>query len=251
MAQDRAAIVIHPMDEERAPERNRRLAELLKDAGRAVGLAVEFEYPVPGGRIDVVWLWEGPERFPVRLPLVGFEVESSWRTRKHIKGDLLNLMDLQPALGIIVLAGDGQKVEATKKFARSMVKRHACRVEIWDETEVAALAKGGSGAAKRLLVDLPVEAVAPIDVGPVGGTKYAALSAWLVGEKRQTIEASFREIEEVLGFPLPPSSRRHAAHWHGNKGSAVVRAIKDAGWHARNVDLSAERVVLERDRGLR
>jgi hypothetical protein len=239
------------LDEERAPERNQRLAVLLADAGRAVGLAVEFEYPVPGGRIDVVWLWEGPERFPVRLPLVGFEVESSWRTRKHIKGDLLNLMDLQPALGIIVLAGDGPKVEATKKFARSMVMRHACRIEIWDETEVAALAKGGSQAAKRLAVDLPVEAVAPTDGGVVGGTKYAALSAWLVDEKRQTIEASFREIEEVLGFPLPPSSRRYVAHWHGYKGSAVVRAIKDAGWLARNVDLATERLVLERDRGHR
>jgi hypothetical protein len=239
------------MDEERAPERNQRLAGLLADAGRAVGLTVEFEYPVPGGRIDVVWLWEGPERFPVRLPLVGFEVESSWRTRKHIKGDLLNLMDLQPALGIIVLAGDGRKVEATKKFARTLVKRHAGRIEISDETDVAALAKGGSRAAKRVVVDLPVEAVAQTDEGVVGGAKYAALSAWLLGEKRQTIGAAFGEIEEVLGFPLPPSSRRYVAHWHGYKGSAVVRAIKDAGWHARNVDLTAERLVLERDRGPR
>jgi hypothetical protein len=239
------------MDEERAPERNQRLAELLADAGLAVGLTVEFEYPVPGGRIDVVWLWEGPEGFPVRLPVVGFEVESSWRTRKHIKGDLLNLMDLQPALGIIVLAGAGPNVEATKRFARSMVQRRVCRIEIWDETEVAALAKGGSSAAKRLVVDLPVQAVTPTDVGAVGGTKYAALSAWLAGEKRQTIEASFREIEEVLGFPLPPSSRRYVAHWHGYKGSAVVRAIKDAGWLARNVDLAAERLVLERDRAHR
>lgn len=239
------------MDEERAPERNRRLAELLADAGRAVGLTVELEYPVSGGRIDVVWLWEGPERFPVRLPLVGFEVESSWRTRKHIRGDLLNLMDLQPALGIIVLAGDGRKVEATKKFARLMVQRRVCRIEIWDETELAALTKGGSRAAKRLVVDLPVEQVEPIDGAGIRVTKYAALSAWLVGENRQTIEASFREIEEVLGFPLPVSSRRYVAHWHGYKGSAVVRAIKDAGWHARNVDLAAERLVLERDRGHR
>ncbi len=133
---------------------------------------------------------------------MGFEVESSWRTRKHIKGDLLNLMDLQPALGIIVLAGAGPKVEATKRFARLMVQRRVCRIEIWDETEVSALAKGGSRAAKRLVDDLPVEAAAPTDVGASGRTKYAALSAWLVGEKRQTIEASFREIEEVLGSPF-------------------------------------------------
>lgn len=147
-----------------------------------------------------------------------------------------------------MLAGDGRKVEATKKFARSMVQRHACRIEIWDETDVAALAKGGSRLAKRLVVDLPVEMVSPTDGGALGASKYAALSAWLVGEERQTIEVSFREIEEILGFPLPPSSRRHAAHWSGYKGSAVVRAIKDAGWLARNVDLNGERLVLERTR---
>ena len=58
------------MDEEQAPERNERLTAALAEAGKALGLAVEREYPVPGGRIDVVWLWEGPERFAVKLPLV-------------------------------------------------------------------------------------------------------------------------------------------------------------------------------------
>lgn len=93
-------------------ERNQRLVAWLKEAGLAAGLQVELEYPVLGGRVDVVWLWQGGERFPLRLPLVGFEVESSWRTRKHIKGDLLNLVDLQPTLDVIVLAGDGPEVEA-------------------------------------------------------------------------------------------------------------------------------------------
>jgi hypothetical protein len=235
------------MDNERAPERNRRLAALLADAGRAVGLSVEFEYLVPGGRIDVVWLWEGPERFPVRLPLVGFEVESSWRTRKHIKGDLLNLMDLQPALGVIVLAGSGRKVEATKEFARSLVQRHASRIEIWDEAQVKALATGRPRSAKRLVADVE-SAHLGIDEATIVGKKYAAISAWLAADQRQKIEVSFREIEGVLGFPLPPSSRHYAAHWQGYKGSAVARAIKDAGWRARNVDLAGERLVLERDR---
>lgn len=149
-----------------------------------------------------------------------------------------------------MLTGSGRKVEATKEFARSLVQRHASRIEIWDEAQVTALATGRAQLAKRLVADLPLE-----DVGTEGATtrgkKYAAISAWLAADQRQTIDASFREIEEVLGFPLPPSSRHYAAHWHGYKGSAVARAIKDAGWRARNVDLVAERLVLERDRGQR
>jgi hypothetical protein len=232
------------MDEEQAPERNQRLTAALAEAGRALGLSVERGYPVPGGRIDVAWLWEGPELFPVRLPLVGFEIESSWRTRKHLKGDLMNLMDLQPALGVIVLAGDGAKVESTRAFARLMAERHSARVEIWDEAQVEALGTGGS-ELRDLVAGLPVATTQP-ESNEVGGKKYAVLSNWLLGERRDRIEVSFREIEEILGFPLPPSSRRHAAHWSGYDNSAVVRAIKDVGWRARNLDLKAERVVLER-----
>ena len=41
----------------------------------------------------------------LRVPVVAFEVESSWRTRKHIKGDYLNLFDLGASRGVIVLLG--------------------------------------------------------------------------------------------------------------------------------------------------
>jgi hypothetical protein len=232
------------MDEEHAPERNERLTAALLEAGKTLGLSVQREYPVPGGRIDVVWLWDGPQLFAVKLPLVGFEIESSWRTRKHLKGDLMNLMDLQPALGVIVLAGDGAKVEATRSFARLMVERHSARVEIWDEAQVEALGTGGP-ELRDLVEGLPV-ATTQSEANEVSGKKYAALSNWLLGERRDRIEVSFGEIEEVLGFPLPPSSRKYTEHWSGYKGSAVVRAIKDVGWQACDLDLEAERVVLER-----
>jgi len=54
---------------------------------------------------------------------------------------------------------------------------------------------------------------------------------------------TFAEIDDVLGFVLPPSSRNHTAHWSGYKGSAVARAIHDAGWKATQVNLTAESVV--------
>jgi hypothetical protein len=132
---------------EEAKERGSRIVGVLVEAGKRIGLRVELEYPVLGGRIDVVWLWDGPEIFPARLPLVGFEVESSWRSRKHIKGDLVNLLELQPALGVIVLLGEGADVESTRNFARDMVRRRASRIEVWEEAKVAALEGGDAKAS--------------------------------------------------------------------------------------------------------
>jgi len=58
------------------------------------------------GRIDLVWYKEIPINLPQtttrKFPLVGFEIESSWRTRKHIKGDILNFQSLKAPLGIIL-----------------------------------------------------------------------------------------------------------------------------------------------------
>lgn len=47
--------------EETPGERGKRIIGLLADAGRRAGLSVELEYPVVGGRVDVVWLWQGPK----------------------------------------------------------------------------------------------------------------------------------------------------------------------------------------------
>ena len=60
--------------------------------------------------------------------LAGFEFESSWRTRKHVKGDYLNLLDLGAAIGVIVLAGsDDPRVQRLRQFAETIVARPAPR----------------------------------------------------------------------------------------------------------------------------
>jgi len=76
--------------------------------GREAGWETEREYPVPGGRVDLAWLWRPDSALPgvaATLPVVGFEIESSSRTRKHVKGDMVNLIALQASLGVIVLLG--------------------------------------------------------------------------------------------------------------------------------------------------
>jgi hypothetical protein len=77
--------------------------------------------------------------------------------------------------------------------------------------------------------------------------KYRDLWVWLVEQKVDEVTVTFSDVEQILGFKLPPSSREHLPHWHGYKGSAVARAIIDAGFRSRNVDLAGERLTLVRE----
>lgn len=76
--------------------------------------------------------------------------------------------------------------------------------------------------------------------------KYAALFAWLKAQEAPEFSTTFGAIEDVLGFSLPPSSRDHLPHWYGYDGSAVARAVIDAGWRASNVNLTAGTVTFIR-----
>ena len=76
--------------------------------------------------------------------------------------------------------------------------------------------------------------------------KYRKLWSWLRKQDADVIPITFARIEEILGMPLPPSSRKHAAHWSGYDNSAVSRAIVDAGFKTRKVDLRRETVEFYR-----
>jgi hypothetical protein len=77
--------------------------------------------------------------------------------------------------------------------------------------------------------------------------KYQALWGWLRQQDRDEIRLTFSEVEQILGMPLPPSARIHLPHWYGYEGTALGRAIRDAGWRATQVNLTAERVVFARE----
>jgi hypothetical protein len=67
------------------------------------------------------------------------------------------------------------------------------------------------------------------------------------GLGRDEISLTFADVEQVVRMPLPHSARRHPTHWYGYEGTALGRAIRDAGWHASQVNLTDETVVLKRD----
>ncbi len=239
-----------PAAEEAATVRGRRVIDALCTKGAELGFIAQREYPVPGGRLDVVWLLPVLDALPglaSRPPVVGFEIESSWRTRKHLKGDYLNLHDLGAAVGVLVLLGDGDDVDATRRFAQSLVDRPGPRVLVWSEREVQQLLTGSrtiAGIASPLPTDLRRSTTEPDPARHVG--KFRALWAWLRDQPGDQVPMKFGELEEIIGMPLPASCRKHPAHRSSYDGSAVARAIQDAGWAASQVDVHAEHLVFVR-----
>jgi hypothetical protein len=237
---------VDPTNDERpqASEVNQELTSILVDVGRGMGFAAVTEYAVPGGRLDVVWLWEPPTPIPGVLgaiPVAGFEIESSWRTRKHVKGDLLNLHDAGVALGVIVLAGADARDDSLRRFAASLVDRPGATILVWTHDDVRALASGEAvvteveAAASETAID---RRLAPTGEEAHTG-KYRPLWEWLLQQEHRELRISFAELEREAGITLPDSCRAHLPHWYGYQGSAVARAIIDAGWHASRVDLNA------------
>jgi hypothetical protein len=80
-------------------------------------------------------------------------------------------------------------------------------------------------------------------------SKYEGLRRRLESESASEIAMSFGEIESLLGFPLPPSARRHRAFWSNNADNNVMtRAWREAGFRAARVDLDGGALTFVRDR---
>lgn len=78
--------------------------------------------------------------------------------------------------------------------------------------------------------------------------KYDPLRHFLEDQRADVVEASFEELESILGFPLPRSAYKHQAWWanetHGSHSHA--RSWQAAGWETRAVNTGAGKVRFER-----
>jgi hypothetical protein len=78
-----------------------------------------------------------------------------------------------------------------------------------------------------------------------GMGKYEPLADHLRGLRTSDWAPRFTEIEDILGFSLPPSARKYR-EWWGNQtgaGHSQARGWQDAGWQVWKVDLNGERVI--------
>ena len=80
--------------------------------------------------------------------------------------------------------------------------------------------------------------------------KYDPLRDHLMGQRGDRWQATFREIEALLGARLPPSARRYRPWWANDGGLLRVQAHAwlKAGWRTADVDMAGERVTFERQR---
>lgn len=78
-------------------------------------------------------------------------------------------------------------------------------------------------------------------------SKYDPLSRHLRNAGLNHVPMTFEEIEKVLGFALPASSRKHRAWWSNNPSNNVMtHAWINAGYRTEDVDLEQRRLVFRR-----
>ena len=77
--------------------------------------------------------------------------------------------------------------------------------------------------------------------------KYEPLADHLRKLGQRRVPMKFEDIEEVLGFSLPPSSRKHRAWWSNNPSNNVMtHAWIDAGYKTEDVDLEQRKLIFRR-----
>jgi len=77
-------------------------------------------------------------------------------------------------------------------------------------------------------------------------SKYKPLSERLSRHKADRWSASFAELEEVLGFPLPKAARDQNAWWRGGE-KPHHSAWTEPGWRVVDLDRAAQTVVFGRE----
>jgi hypothetical protein len=77
-------------------------------------------------------------------------------------------------------------------------------------------------------------------------SKYQPLARFLKTQGTRTVPLTFKELEKILGFKLPPSAYRHRPWWANEaRGHVHAKAWLDAGYETAQVDMEAKRLVFE------
>jgi hypothetical protein len=79
-------------------------------------------------------------------------------------------------------------------------------------------------------------------------SKYQKLTVHLTSLEHGQWMAQFKEIEAILGFPLPKSAYTYPAWWsnQASDGHSQSGSWQSIGWRTRELDLSNQRVTFVR-----
>ena len=81
-------------------------------------------------------------------------------------------------------------------------------------------------------------------------TKYQPLANYLLASNKNDLMLTFSQIEEILGFDLPASSRKHRANWSNNEVEALSWGWRNAGYESYAVDMTNEIAHFRKVRGI-
>lgn len=78
---------------------------------------------------------------------------------------------------------------------------------------------------------------------------YAQLAEYLAAQRVRRLPMTFREIERIIGRPLPASARQHRPWWANATRAAnpAAQAWMRAGFRTADVDMAGERLVFRRE----
>ncbi len=77
-------------------------------------------------------------------------------------------------------------------------------------------------------------------------SKYQPLADYLKGKNEDLITLTFSEIEQILGFNLEDSYRKHQAAWYGSDNNSTHRlpvVCAEAGYNTKDVNMKEEKVT--------
>lgn len=79
-------------------------------------------------------------------------------------------------------------------------------------------------------------------------SKYDPLGSYLRAQPASHVPMTFREIESVIGAPLPPVAKSARAWWSNNPSNNVMTKVwTAAGFRSEQVDMAAEKLVFRRE----
>lgn len=71
-------------------------------------------------------------------------------------------------------------------------------------------------------------------------TKYQPLADFLMELNKEDVTLTFTEIENILGFKLPPSARKHRPNWANNSQEALSWGWMPVGYKSYAIDMKNE-----------
>ena len=76
--------------------------------------------------------------------------------------------------------------------------------------------------------------------------KYRPLGDYLVKQHEVTVSLTFQQIEQILGFALPPSAYTHRAWWANSLSHPQAGSWLNVGWKVSKVNIENKTVLLIR-----